>query len=498
MPPSAMPIILEYLTAGPWAMVEGTLSRMTDVVLRHVEGVKLSPEEIDAVTAARGLRRAQSSGGRDDDARLYEIRDGVAVIPISGVIAKHARLVNGASSPRGTSIEQLAAQLREAMEDERVGAILLHIESPGGSVAGLADFADAVYEAGGTKPVVTFAEDLAASAAYWIGSQATEFLANQTADVGSIGVYTVCLDDSREEKARGRDYQIIRSGQHKGVGSLGIPITEENLRQIQTNIDSFFEVFTAAVLRGRAGKISAEQLAPIADGRLFVGNEAVEAGLVDGITTLAGAMERAGVLAANPSAATNKTTAAMRNNQPSPRAEDAKDSRLTGKDLTMAKDKTDQVPAADQEETQKAVEKALADERTRVAAVTKILGDYPDLLATATADPQCGQEKATAMLVPALQGKIEAQTTELKEANDRLAAYAAAGGKAVEIKAADAEKEPNEDKAAGGDDGKAETYQKAVDEAIAAKVGASKAHSDAATKLPKSFVTWTAAQQPKK
>ena len=209
--------IIEYMTGSAWAVDLVILGQFKQIVERHLAGEKLTDEAI-----------IEATGGRAGSEEKYSFEitaDGTAIIPVSGVIAKYSRMVNGSSQPRGTSLEQLGRQLGEARTDARVSRIFLLIESPGGSVAGLADFADQVYRTSFEKPVVAFADDMAASAAYWIGSQANAFYGNATAAIGSIGVYTLFVDSSERAKQMGLEFIIVRSGANKGIGSPGFPVS---------------------------------------------------------------------------------------------------------------------------------------------------------------------------------------------------------------------------------------------------------------------------------
>ena len=271
--------VLEYLTTKAWALEERVLQNLSRVVARHVEGGKLSQDEIDDIVAAR-------DASRDGKPKAYEVRNGAAVIPISGVIAKHSSQVNGASQPRGTSTQAVAGLIQQALADASVERIVLAVDSPGGSVDGVQALADTIFQARGKKPITALADSTMASAAYWIASQADEVLATSDATVGSIGVYSVLPDYSRAAKNEGVDVHVVRHGQHKGTGVVGAPITSEQIAAIQREIDSYAELFVGAVARGRG--ISPTKAQALATGECWVGKHAVDAGLADGIATLEG------------------------------------------------------------------------------------------------------------------------------------------------------------------------------------------------------------------
>ncbi|UCE67558.1 MAG: S49 family peptidase, partial [Candidatus Zixiibacteriota bacterium] len=275
--------LLDYCTSHDWAMRLSVMESMSGIIERHVKGQHLTEAEINAITA-------ETHAACPDHRRIravFSSNPSMAVIDISGVIAKHADMVNDISQPRGTSIETLRDEFSKAMADDKIESIFLNIESPGGSIDGLADFASEIFEASFKKPIVAFADDLCASAAYWMASQANIVYASQTSDIGSIGVYTLYVDSTERAKTEGLKFHIFRSGIHKGVGSAGIEITEENQEAIQERIDAKFEIFFDAIMRGRAeAGLTENELREIADGRCFVGEAALDNKLVDAIMTI--------------------------------------------------------------------------------------------------------------------------------------------------------------------------------------------------------------------
>jgi len=486
---TSAPVIMEAISALPWAMERKTLTSFADLISRHAAGVRLSADEVAAVVAARNPDSTVDRG--------YRIENSAAIVPVSGVIAKHARQVNGASQPRGTSVEVLNKALAKAVADDRAKRIVLHIESPGGSVAGLADFADAVYDANAAKPVIAYADDLCASAAYWIGSQASRFYCNQTAMVGSIGVYALMLDSSRAAQNQGFRFVIVRSGPHKGVGETGVPITDSNVEAYQTEIDRYFATFKSAVMRGRGPRgLTSGSLDELADGRCFIGAAAVDLKLVDGVKTLAQAVAS---YAPRPRAASEEiaeTTASSRSaieieNDLGPAAHDNPEIEVDG-DKTMNKDeKSTQADAA-------ATDAAVAAERDRASAVSKILAGRPELLEKAIADSACGPTEAAAMLVPALEARI----ADLEQANASLQArldeIAQSGASALRIAASDDEAPPaDESQAPTGDDGKCATYVAAVKAAAASGKTLGDAYAAAGDRLPESHAAYIAAGSPR-
>jgi signal peptide peptidase SppA len=168
-----------------------------------------------------------------------------------------------------------------------VHSIILAIDSPGGTVDGTQALADAVLAARESKPIVTLASGAMASAAYWIGSAAQQvFIADGTTTVGSIGVVATHVDVSGAEAQRGIKTTEIFAGKYKRMASQYAPLTESGRATIQDQVDYTYSLFVSAVASQRG--VSEEQvLKDMADGRVFIGAQAVQAGLVDGVSTLA-------------------------------------------------------------------------------------------------------------------------------------------------------------------------------------------------------------------
>lgn len=204
--------------------------------------------------------------------------DAVAVLEMRGRMSKQQ-----ASMGESASTVALRQAIRAAAANPDVGSILMVIDSPGGTVAGTKELADDVAAAAGKKPVIALIEDIGASAAYWVASQATQILAQATAAVGSIGTYGVVVDSSRAAANEGYEVHVIRAGNHKGAGTPGAPITQEQLDQFQAEVDALNEFFVAGVASGR--ELSAEQVKALATGQVWIGQQAQAVGLIDGIAT---------------------------------------------------------------------------------------------------------------------------------------------------------------------------------------------------------------------
>jgi len=251
-----------------WAMerrrLEAFAARLNQIELRA---------DMDALEAAAAARA---------DSELkpqYERVGDLAVLPIRGVILKSVPWYYEFFGINATATEQVRVDLRAALGDKQVKSILLLVDSPGGTVDGVQELADDLFAARAEKPIAAHVSDMGASAAYWLASQAETIGANETAEVGSIGVYSVYWDESKAAEEAGIKVHVVRSGPHKGMGVPGAEITKEQLSTEQQIVNGIASSFIAAVARGRgAGE---EQIAKLATGRTWLAAEATRLGLID-------------------------------------------------------------------------------------------------------------------------------------------------------------------------------------------------------------------------
>jgi signal peptide peptidase SppA len=212
--------------------------------------------------------------------RPYNVHNGIALIVIAGPLMKKA------SKFGGTSSVETRSAIRKAVNDEEDKSILLHIDSPGGTVAGTADLAADVKAANVLKPVYAYIEDLGASAAYWVASQARRITANATAEVGSIGTLLVLADTSGMYESKGIKVHVISTGKYKGAGADGAPVTDDHIKMFQEEVDDLNEHFLNGVAKGRKGKMTMAQVREVADGRCHIASKAKDLGLIDEVGSL--------------------------------------------------------------------------------------------------------------------------------------------------------------------------------------------------------------------
>lgn len=266
--------VLDVLSS-PWAILPDRLEQIHAIYDAKVRGE--SPD-LEALEARLGRPLA------NERQQAYEVRDGAALIPLQGVLGRRMNLMSNMSG--GTSTELFARDVQAAVNDPGVESIVLLVDSPGGTVAGTQSAASAVMAARGSKPIAAFVEGTMASAAYWIGSAAdVVVLDSSTAQVGSIGVVATHTDISRMEEASGIKTTEIVAGAYKRIASQHGPLSEAGRESIQSQVDYLYAQFVQDVAMQR-GVSEEKTLADMADGRIFIGHQAVENGLADSVLTL--------------------------------------------------------------------------------------------------------------------------------------------------------------------------------------------------------------------
>lgn len=274
--------LLQAIYDTPWAILPGKLADIVAVAQRHAAGERLPPEVVaEIAAAANGRQNARQAGA-------------VAVLPIVGTIIPRGDML--AESSGAVSATRLAANFRAALADPAVGAIVLDIDSPGGSVYGIEELAAEIYAARGVKPVVAVADHLAASAAYWLATAADEMYVAPSGDVGSIGVFAVHADYSRALDQDGVSVSLVSAGRYKTEGNPYEPLGEEARAAMQARVNDFYGAFTKSVARGRGVSVSAVRDG-FGEGRVVGAAEAVKLGMADAVGTLDDAIARAAKLA---------------------------------------------------------------------------------------------------------------------------------------------------------------------------------------------------------
>lgn len=273
--------LLDIMTS-PWAITAPVFSQIIDIYNAHVRGPKI---DFAAVEARLQEARAGRPMGRVRRELVGQITpEGVAVLDLEGPLAKRMSSVNAACE--GTSTNLIADFFQQAVEDPQVKGIILNIDSPGGTVDGTMDLARAVFAARGRKPILALADGQACSAAYWIGAAADAFyLTNETSMAGSIGVVFTHVDASKALEKQGLVVTEITAGKYKRAVSQFKPLDEQGAAMLQEFADDIYTLFVNDISSFRGVPVE-QVLDRMAEGRVFMGQKAIDVGLVDGVATL--------------------------------------------------------------------------------------------------------------------------------------------------------------------------------------------------------------------
>lgn len=233
------------------------------------------------VIGSRGATDSQRGKGR------------IAVVRVEGLISGGAGQLFGGGI---AGSEGIARQLEKLAEDPAVDAVILRLDSPGGTVAAGHEIAAAVdFLRAEGKVVVASMGDTAASAAYWIAARCNSIVAAPTTTTGSIGVIIEAANLEGLYEKLGVDMEVIKSGPLKDMGSANRPMNPTERDIFQDMVDDMFDQFVDAVADGR--DMPREEVLAVADGRVLTGRQAHSLGLVDRLGFFRDAVDEASNLA---------------------------------------------------------------------------------------------------------------------------------------------------------------------------------------------------------
>ena len=262
--------IIRYVASTLWAITPEKMAELLAVLAFRAAGHTFTDSEIHARIGDGGGSGATGRGA-------------VAVIPIRGVIAH--RMGGMDESSGGTSAERISARLDQIAADSSIGTIVYDIDSPGGTVPGIQELAAKMFALRGQKKQIAQVNSLAASAAYWLASQADEIVSLPSGTAGSIGVFSVHEDLSKALEQEGIHVTLISAGKYKVAGNPFVPLSEEEHAVIQDRVDVAYAQFVKDVARGR-GVTPADVRDGYGEGRALNAKQAKAAGLIDRIATM--------------------------------------------------------------------------------------------------------------------------------------------------------------------------------------------------------------------
>lgn len=216
-----------------------------------------------------------------NDSEYLDVQDGVGIISIEG--AMRDRTFGWLGKMFGlTGYGDIAQALMTAVKHPDVNSIMLVIKSPGGQVDGCQELANFIAEVDKVKPVYSYAASVMSSAALWLGVAARKVYSSETSIIGSLGVLTVVMSRARQLQADGVDAKVVRSGKYKALGHPVDPLSEEAIANAQAQADYLANIFLKYVASRRGDNMQAAER-KYGQGQEFIGAQAVDVGLVDGI-----------------------------------------------------------------------------------------------------------------------------------------------------------------------------------------------------------------------
>jgi signal peptide peptidase SppA len=265
----------KFLTTTAWVLEPKTLEIVDQIISARLTGEVRDLEQIE-LALGRPMKNERPE-------KPYEVFDGVAVIQMIGVMGKRFDMFSAISG--GVSTQRLQATLEDALTDPEILAVVMQIDSPGGTVDGTAELCDWLMENKGLKPVHAYVDGQGCSGAYWLASCCDRITAFRTAQVGSISAVTCHYDRSGADSKAGIKRTFISSGEYKRMANDAEPLNEKGTAYLQGFIDRYHAMFIEAVAEGRG--ISPEDVqAKFGNGQVHLAAEALAIGMIDGIGTL--------------------------------------------------------------------------------------------------------------------------------------------------------------------------------------------------------------------
>lgn len=271
--------IMMACAAEPWALEKSKLITVANFLRFKAMGGKYSVEEVAAIHHQTEKRVKQSEGS-------------VGILPIQGVIGERMNMLDDFSG--GTSTELISKQFRTMLNDSAIKAIVLDINSPGGVARSVEELAQEIFDARGIKPIVAQVNTCAASAAYWLATQADEVVVTPSGQAGSIGVYAIHEDISQMLEMEGIKETLVYSGEFKVLGNEFEPLSADAKTIMQQRVDELAVSFTSGVARGR-NVTPATVNDSFGRGLMFGATDLVDKGMADRVGSMSETLARFGI-----------------------------------------------------------------------------------------------------------------------------------------------------------------------------------------------------------
>ena len=252
------PLIINKVFNEPWLIDTNTHCAIQQALINHIRG---------------GQAKLFDGEEKTNESKPYQIVGQTAIINMFGVIGKHLSGLEMMCG--GLSLDKSTALINTAINDSAVENILLHFNSPGGTVTGVYEAGRFISEASQYKPIYAYTETQMCSAAYWLASKCSSIITTPSASIGSIGVYMALMDYSGKMEKDGVKLNLIKSGEFKAMGIK--PLTEAEQGILQARVEDIHEQFKTEVNEKR--NVSVEYM----EGLTYTGKESINNDLADAL-----------------------------------------------------------------------------------------------------------------------------------------------------------------------------------------------------------------------
>lgn len=253
------PRIAQRIYNEPWLITRQKHATIQAVFEAHVGGEKV------------GLFDEE----KDDADSKPRISGHTQIIPVHGILGKH--LSSFEMMCGGCSVDAISSQIDAAENNWQVKQVVFDFRSPGGNAQGIPEIGSKIEKM--KKATIAFTDQDCCSGAYWMAAQCDRIACTESADLGSVGVYSIYTDRSKQLAEAGIEVNAIVAGKFKLAGASFKPMSEEERKMLQEQVDYLHAKFQFAVNSGRRGKIDEALL----EGQVFYGDQAVENGFADAL-----------------------------------------------------------------------------------------------------------------------------------------------------------------------------------------------------------------------
>lgn len=258
--------------SNPWLIRPEKARQIASVLNNRLAGETLAASALEALAASNRSR-----------SQVQRTTKNVAVLPIVGTLVARGDMLSDSSGM--ASMDRLGRDFDTLVRDESVGAIILDVDSPGGTVAGTEELAGKILAARGTKPVTAVVNHEMASAALWIGTAAAEVVVSPSGEMGSVGVVAMHVDASGLNEKAGLAVTYIYAGKYKVEGNADEPLSSEAIDYHREKVEAIYGRFVGALARQR-NTTPANVRKSWGEGRMLRAEEAVAAGMADRVGAL--------------------------------------------------------------------------------------------------------------------------------------------------------------------------------------------------------------------